>query len=513
MLRQVLFVIFVLLAVTACSSDSDGTPIFENTQISSVSQENTLATQVPVVVNTATAVPTVVACPSAFEAGSWVKVLPNPIDGDNPRYHLLYAHPQYQDIQFEFLYWNLLYLVEQAGCVGDIPRWEVEDDASGFRGYFLERDPRNNHLYFQVETNVHPRTYKKQYPGMLPIHWYCLLERRNAVADAAYNAQNREWWCANLEAVDAQWFEPVDVDDACRFIYGEVGGQAIRPKAVQRDPNNPGSWECVDQNLEKPDNVVVGGQVLYPPYQSCRATYDLPDDSPDSAQTAVEEGFAGAWAECEANTGSLNLRLLALGGTKDAYPGIPSSDAFAFADQILTYVPNFTGKLTIEAVLSVEGKITTSAGSAYAWPELASILNGILLELNTNLINKMWVSGELPGFIGPAAGIVSTLTKNTAAHAELKVHLFVTGQDQFGSYLEVGRTPYLSFFPSVDNLWNNDDVRQTLTLVTTIDVRNGEQITVHVGQSALVETYGWASASWNIGGQSTIVESLTFSPQ
>jgi hypothetical protein len=245
MLRQILFVILLAVLLTACNLSTDGNQTSQETVVPSLLQTKTIATPLPVVVSTQT--PTTDLCPSAFQAGTWVMVNPNPIDGENPQYYLRYAHPQYQSLQFESLYsleYGHLYLLKQAGCEGGVPLWEVEDEMSGFRGYFPERDARNGHIFFEVE-DLPSREFYFQYPGMLALPWYCLLDGHSTVGEAAINPVDGQWWCANMSSRSGPyWFEPVNMDDSCSFIYGKVGGQAIRPKAVQADPNDPGSWEC-----------------------------------------------------------------------------------------------------------------------------------------------------------------------------------------------------------------------------------------------------------------------------
>jgi len=199
-------------------------------------------------------------CSSAFEPGTWVKFVRNPLDSSDLQYHTRFASPHFADRNFDSLSeYGMLYLVELASCDGNIPLWEVENELGGLRGYFPERDTRNDHVYFQV-TEVPEHEFYSQYPRMLPLHWYCLLEGPGCgIGDADINPADGQWWCSNTERIgNDQYCGRVDLNDACRFIYGEVDGSPVRPIATQLDPNNPDSWQCQAQGPHSEQRAFVG---------------------------------------------------------------------------------------------------------------------------------------------------------------------------------------------------------------------------------------------------------------
>jgi len=242
---------------------------------------------------------------------------------------------------------------------------------------------------------------------------------------------------------------------------------------------------------------------IMPPYNSCRFTGSHTDSPPSGSSKILGNGFSTSVGSCDANQGTIRYQVFAYGGTKDGYNvfrkvNLPTQQGDAWAFQYIDFTPQVTGKLQIDANITIRGKSFSAVGSGFA----ATIdIPGDIRDIVIDFLFKHQVS--------PLITILKAVTNPTVAKTTSDVRMVVSGGANGRVTAEVPGA--ISTFPVPGPYSMTNEFNQTIPLTLVIDAVQGQTIHVAVGASSHVETYGYSfSFARMFSDQDTTIDSVTF---
>jgi len=260
-----------------------------------------------------------------------------------------------------------------------------------------------------------------------------------------------------------------------------------------------------------PGTNPIAGKTFYPPYEiDCRSA--SPDGFPSRSILNIignlSHGLAGVETATDKTSGTLGYRAFTWGGLSGGYmsflpkdKNLPNQVAKAESCLGVTFTPNFTGQVEIEAKFQLAGK-----ASAYAGSGTIDILNQLLAfappiykALGKIGLNRTVPSVSMQGsyaFIRvQEIGLENTnqLTGVGASNAKL---LPLPGP--FG----------IPVFPT--NM-EHDYTGETVTVILTIDVQNDQTLSILAGIRSDLQSWDNSDTIANING--TKLEYIVIRPK
>lgn len=243
-------------------------------------------------------------------------------------------------------------------------------------------------------------------------------------------------------------------------------------------------------------NPAPFSQTLAPPYGACETSASHTGTVEPGNSKILETGFSSASTSCDASRGVINYQVVVF-GSKDGTVLIGADQlADASGHMVIGFTPPFTGKLRVEANLTVNAKTGAAAGSALLMPDWSDILLEILIK---NELVKLFIDMTQVLILQTFAGV------KTEAYVAVETPL----SEQESSVL-VGGHGFGASWPTPPNSQDEYFQSKVVTVSITVPVTEGQKVFITPGLRTNAQADGWASASWNLlKKEESVVTSVT----